>query len=267
MSALLIEFLRPVHWPLFALVSARVVGVLIVAPLWSMQAIPARVRGAAAVVISLMLLPAAAAAPIDLTGPLPLLSLPIEFLVGVAIGLTAAFFVLGLTVAAEVVSLQMGLSLGAALGGMTDIGTPGIGQFYGQSALVIFAALGGPLLVVAAIGGSIAALPPGSVMNGSEGARTLLAMSGSVFSSAVRVAAPVMVALLVVNLSLAVLNRAVPQLNTMMVAVPITIAVGLLAIGATLLLFGGEVARWVAGIDDGIGRFIGSLGLAPAGVR
>jgi len=105
------------------------------------------------------------------------------------------------------------------------------------------------------------------VLNGSEGARTLLAMSGSVFSSAVRVAAPVMVALLVVNLALAVLNRAVPQLNTMMVAVPITTTVGLLAIGATLLLFGGEVARWVAGIEDGIGRFIGSLALTQAGVR
>lgn len=267
MNEALVELLRPVHWPLFALVSARVVGVLMVAPLWSMQAVSARVRGAATVVISLMLLPAAAAAPIDLTGPLPLLSLPAEFLIGIAIGLTAAFFTHGLTVAAEVVSLQMGLSLGVALGGMTDIGTPGIGQFYGQSALIIFAALGGPLLVVAAIGTSLTALPPGSAMDGYRGAGTILAMSSGVFVSAVRVAAPVMVALLVVNLALAVLNRAVPQLNTMMVAVPITVVVGLLAIGATLLLFGGEVARWVTGINDDIGRFIGALRpVAAAGV-
>ncbi len=265
MSDALVELLRPVHWPLFALVSARVVGVLMVAPLWSMQAVPARVRGAATVVITLMLMPTAAAAPIDLTSAMPLLSLPVEFLVGVAIGLTAAFFTHGLTVAAEVVSLQMGLSLGAALGGMTDIGTPGIGQFYGQSALVIFATLGGPLLIVAAIGGSLSALPPGSALDGSEGARTLLSMSSGVFVAAVRVAAPVMVALLVVNLALAVLNRAVPQLNTMMVAVPITVVVGLLAIGATLLLFGAEVARWVSGIESDIGRFTGALRPVAAG--
>lgn len=265
MNAALIELLRPIHWPLFAMVSARVVGVLMVAPLWSMQAVPTRVRGAAAVVIALMLLPAAAATPIDLTGPLPMLALAAEFLVGLAIGLTAAFFTHGLTVAAEVVSLQMGLSLGAALGGMTDVGTPGIGQFYGQGALVVFATLGGPLLIVAALGASLRALPPGSAMAAHEGSVALLAMSGSVFTSAVRVAAPVMVALLVTNLALAVLNRAVPQLNTMMVAVPITVVVGLLALGGTLLLYGAEVSRWVAGIDDGVARFIGALRPLPVG--
>lgn len=265
MSEAIVSLLGPVSWPLFALVSARVVGLMMMAPLWSMQAIPARIRGAAAVVLTLMLLPSAAAAPVDLAGPMPLPLLVIEFLIGLAIGLTAAVFLHGLTVAAEVLGLQMGLSLGAALGGMTEMGTPGIGQLYAQTALVIFATLGGHVILITALGGSLVVLPLGSSIEVVDGGRSLLGVVGGVFSTAVRVAAPVMVALLVANLALALLNRAVPQLNTMMVAVPITIAVGLVAIGSTLMLFGAEAARWVAGLQDGSTALVGALRPVPAG--
>lgn len=266
MNAAVLEFLAPIQWPMFALVSARVIGLMLTAPLWSMQAISARIRGAAAVVITLLLMPKVVASPLAMDGGLPILALVAEFLLGVAMGLTAAFFLHGLTVAAEVISLQMGLSLGVALGGMSDVGTPGIGQLYGQTALVIFAALGGHLLLVTGLAQSLEVLPPGSAMDAQRGGTHLLAMAGSVFVTAVRVAAPVMVVLLVTNLALALLNRAVPQLNTMMVAVPITVVVGLVALGATLLLFGGEVSRWVHAVDDGMGALVRSLRpLAAAG--
>jgi flagellar biosynthetic protein FliR len=255
----LLEFLQPIHWPLFALVSARVAGVMLVAPLWSMQAIPVRIRGAAAVVITLLLLPLAGRAPGLTTDALPLLALVAEFLLGLAIGFTAAVFLYGLTVAAEVVSLQMGLSLGVAFGGMSDVGTPGVGQLYGQFALAFFAMLGGHVILVTSLGASLVTVPPGSGMALTDGARSLLPLGGSVFAIAIRIAAPVMVALLVTNLALAVLNRAVPQLNTMMVAVPITVAVGLITLGATLALVGGEAARWIAGLDDGVARLVGAV--------
>src|SRR5690606_13737305 len=176
-----------------------------------------------------------------------------------------AVFLHGLTVAAEVIGLQMGLSQGAALGGMTEIGTPGIGQLYGQTALVVFATLGGHVVLIAALGSSLSALPPGAALDLAAGGRTVMSRLGGVFGVAVRVAAPVMVALLVTSLALALLNRAVPQLNTMMVAVPITIVVGLVGLGSTLLLFGAEVARWAEGLDNGVAPLLGSLRPLPTG--
>lgn len=265
MTEALLGMLQPINWPLFALVSARVAGLMMLAPLWSMRAIPVKIRGAAAVVMTLALLPLAAQAPIDPAGPMPVLAVGAEFLVGVAIGLTAAVFLHGLTIAAEVVSLQMGLSLGVAFGGMSDVGSPGIGQFYGQFALALFAMLGGHVMLITGVGASLVALPPGAPLDFTDGAMTLLTLGGTVFAVAVRVAAPVMVALLVTNLALAVLNRAVPQLNTMMVAVPITVGVGLVALGATLALVGGEVTRWVAGLDDSIAGLL--VALQPVGGR
>ncbi|HET9064830.1 MAG TPA: flagellar biosynthetic protein FliR [Gemmatimonadales bacterium] len=259
MNTALLEFLSPIQWPLFALVSARVVGLLLVAPLWSMQAIPARIRAAMAVMMSLALLPTAGRVTVPFTGPLPILSIVNELLLGLAIGFTAAVFMHGLTVAAEVVSLQMGLSLGAAFGGSTEGGAPGIGQLYGRFTLVLFAGLGGHVILLSGVAASLIAIPPGQGLDFSTGATALVTLGGTVFSVAIRVAAPVMVALLVTNLALAVLNRAVPQLNTMMVAVPITVAVGLITIGGTMSLVGGEVTRWVAGLDDSALRIIAAF--------
>jgi flagellar biosynthetic protein FliR len=54
------------------------------------------------------------------------------------------------------------------------------------------------------------------------------------FTVALQTAAPVMVALLVTTVALAILGRAVPQLNTMLVSFPVSIAVGLIMVGATL---------------------------------
>ena len=175
MNDALLEMMRPINWPLFALVSARVAGLLLIAPLWSMRAIPALVRGAMAVVMTMMLLPSAGTAVLPASGAVPLLSLVAELLVGIAIGLTAAVFMHGLTVAAEVVSLQMGLSLGVAFGGMSDVGSPGIGQFYGQMALVMFAVLGGHVMLIVAVAHSLRELPPGSAMAFTDGAVAMLA--------------------------------------------------------------------------------------------
>jgi flagellar biosynthesis protein FliR len=243
-SLSLADALRPEHWPTFVLVSARVVGLMMVAPLWSLAAIPAQIRAAMAVVITLALLPIAPDSTLTLDLPTMIIPVASELMLGVAVGVSAAFFIHGITVAAEVISLQMGLSLGAAFSGTADMGSPGIMQLQSHFALAIYAALGGHLALIGALGRSLLVIHPGAPISLLAGGRALVSGSSEIFTVAVQVAAPIMAALLVTNLALAILNRAVPQLNTMMVAVPITVAIGLVAIGATLPIAVNVVSRW-----------------------
>lgn len=260
----LVDALAPIHWATFVLISARVAGLMMVAPLWSMTAVPSKIRGAMAIVISLALLPTVQRAPaLDETIGL-VVPLAGELLLGIAIGLTAAVFVHGVSVAAEVVSLQMGISLGVALGGMADVGSPGVGQLEGQFTLIVYVTVGGHLALLAALAHSLQTLPPGAPIALQEGGRALVALAGGVFTVAVQVAAPMMVALLVTNLALAVLNRAVPQLNTMMVAVPVTVAVGFIAIGATLPYATTMLGSWASGIGGTAERMVQSFTPLPA---
>ena len=53
----LLELVGIQDWPAFVLVSARVAGLFLVAPLWSMVGLPKSIRGAVAVLLSVVLLP------------------------------------------------------------------------------------------------------------------------------------------------------------------------------------------------------------------
>lgn len=261
----LVEVLAPGGWPMLAMVSARVGGLMLIAPLWSMPLIPGRIRSGIALLLTLVLLPLVPPTTLPdtvggLVGPFV-----IELLLGLAIGLTAAVFMAGIAVAAEVSSLQMGLSMGAAISPLTEFATPGVGELKGYLAMAIYVTLGGHLALLAGLAHSLITLPPGSAVAVEPGIRGLLGLAGSVFTTAVRAAGPIMVAMLITNVALAVLNKAMPQLNTMMVAIPVTAAVGLVVLGASLPVTGAWIAGWTSGLEGLSGRSLDAFLPLPAG--
>lgn len=247
MSAL-IGALAPVHWPLLVLVTARVAGVVLIAPLWSLSTVPTTLRGAIAIALALVLLPGVPDVSVTVDPIGMLVPLATQLLIGLAIGVTATVFLAAVAMACEVITLQMGLSLGAALGGDLEMGSPGIGQLEGQFSLAVYVAVGGHVALIGALARSFQEMPIGGTVAWVNGGKALLPLFGDMFSLAVVIAAPVMVALLATNIGLAVLNRAVPQLNTMMVAVPITVGIGLITVGLSLPYTAGFVTRWASSI-------------------
>ncbi|HXE56385.1 MAG TPA: flagellar biosynthetic protein FliR [Gemmatimonadales bacterium] len=256
------EALAPANWPVFALVSGRVTGLVLTGPLWAMSAVPRTVRGALVVTLSLLLLPLA---PRPTTVDAGALALPIaaELLVGVAVGLAAAVLMHAMAVAGEVAAVQTGLNLGPVLSPMGEGTVTGVGELKSYLALALYVSLGGHLMLVRGLGESLVSIPPGGPYELGVGLRAALTVAGTVFGTAVRAAAPVMVAMLLANLALAILSRAVPQLNAMAVAFPVTIGLGLVVLGASLPLLGGLVAGWVGEIPGRIDLILRAF--APAG--
>jgi flagellar biosynthesis protein FliR len=68
-----------------------------------------------------------------------------------------------------------------------------------------------------------------------------------------------MVALLLTNAALAILNRAVPQLNAMMVALPLTIGVGLIMLGAALPFLANNIGGWMNALPADVLRAVDSF--------
>jgi flagellar biosynthetic protein FliR len=241
-------------WPAFVLVSARISGLFLAAPLWSMAGLPRSVRAAAAVVLSVILLPS-----IGPVRPLPddMLASSVvlggETLLGIAIGLTGAMILAGISLAGEVTSLQMGLSLGQALGSLPEGTTVGVGQLQGYFALTVYLSLGGHVTLYEGLAASFRAIPPGQAALGTLGGREVVELAATVFSGAIRVAAPMTVALLLANLALAILGKAVPQLNVMMISFPVTISIGLVMLGASLPF----LASFLSGTIDGLPAQVG----------
>lgn len=252
-------------WPAFVLVSARVAGLFMVEPLWAMTAVPRTVRGALAVVLSVALLPTLTRGP-QLPDDMVAMSVVLagETLLGVAIGMVGAFILQGVVIAGEVASLQMGLSLGQALGSLPEGATVGVGQLQGYFALSIYLILGGHLALYQGLAASFASVPPGRALLGLQGGQAIVELAGTIFSGGVRAAAPVLVALLLAHVALAILGKAVPQLNVMMVSFPVTIAIGLVALGTSLPFLGAFLSGTVGALPDQAARVIQSFSVQAA---
>jgi flagellar biosynthetic protein FliR len=169
------------------------------------------------------------------------------------------------TLAGEVTSLQMGLSLGQALGSLPEGATVGVGQLQGYFALTIYLSLGGHMILYEGLAASFRAVPPGQAAFGVPGGREVVELAATVFSGAVRTAAPITVALLLANLALAILGKAVPQLNVMMVSFPVTIAIGLVMLGASLPFLAAFLSGTVGELPGHVGQAIQAF--TPATVR
>ena len=263
MFAAIETLLAPAGWPTLVLVSARVGGMFFTAPLWTLASIPGRLRAAMALVLSAGI---AAGMPPEAgavtTGGFAVAA-AVETLIGVIIGLSAAVLLHGVAVAAEVVALQMGLSLGASFSPSIEITVPGIGEIKGLLVLALYTALDGHLALVRGLGASMQILPPAAPLDAAAGLAAALEFTGQVFSVAIQAAAPLIVALSVTHAALAILNRAVPQLNTLMVSVPITVAVGLLLLGASLPVTTGFVTDWVLGLESRVEGLLTEFTITP----
>lgn len=258
------DIVAPQNWPAFVMLSARVSGLLLVAPVWSMRAIPRAVRGAFGVVLTVTLLPTVPGSAV----PEELLALPIaiasELLFGVAIGLAAGLFVYAAHVAAEVIAVQMGLSIASILGPTLTGASPGMAELQNLMALAVYVTVGGHLMLLMGLSSSLHSIRLGVSVDLVTGGSVLVAMVGGLFSAAVRVAAPVMVALVLTNIALGITGKAVPQLNVLMLAFPITIGVGLLVFGASLPFLGSLLVESVESIPRIMETLTAAFAPAPA---
>ena len=78
----------------------------------------------------------------------------------------------------------------------------------------------------------------------------------TIFATGVRIAAPVIVVLLLVSASMGVIVKTVPQLNVLVVGFPVKIGVGLITFGASLVFFKNVALNLMAGMEEQLARVL-----------
>jgi flagellar biosynthesis protein FliR len=233
------------------LFGARVSGLVMVAPVFSARNVPVMVKTSLVVLFTILLQPVAMA-----FRPTPPLITPGtilgEILVGFAIGLGAAVLVGAAEAAGELLAIQIGLSGAAIVDPLTNSQGPALGPFMQLFVLTILLGLDAHLVMLDAVASSVQHLPVGSTLDLSGGAASMVSLGSTLFALGLRFAAPVVAAVLIANVALAVLSRVAPQLNILSVAFPIQIAIGLFALAASLPF----IARWFGGWQGAYGEML-----------
>jgi len=140
----------------------------------------------------------------------------------------------------------MGLSFATFFDPNTSAQTAVIGEWLGLLSSLTFLALNGHLLMIDVLAHSFELAPIGAtVVTGKVW--TIVAQLGTVvFASGLLIALPVIAALLITNIALAVLTRTAPQLNLFSLGFPITSTIGYLVLIAIL----GSLAPTLQSIYD-----------------
>ncbi len=246
--------------PAFALVLARVAGIIFSVPMLASSLIPRNIMALLVAAISLMVFPAVLPLlPTSLTIGQALAGLVGEFLIGELLGLGAGLIFYAAQVAGQIVSHQAGLSLGQVFNPMFDEETNILDQVWFFSVMALFFALRGHIAVVEVLLASFKSIPPMTMLaDPALGDFTVNILTG-VFNIAMRLAGPTVLALLLTSLVLGFLTRTMPQMNILTVGFSLKIGIALLMVAVTMGYSDGLVGDALFDGLDHVGRLFEHL--------
>ena len=234
------------------LLTARLLPLVVLTPVFGGQAVPARFRLALAIVIATSFMAATAPHELLMTSKIAYALLIVK---ETMVGLTLAIFVLVL------------FETFAALGALWDRARGSdstmlynptsrqqqtvLGVFVVHLAVVLFLTAGGHLVLLKAMADSLLAISPHAPMPtqlvGRPASLAMISLVSDLFSVAVRLAVPAILVIFVVDIALGLINRMAPQIQAFFLGLTFkgTLAVFLLLASSALLveLFFDEFAR------------------------
>jgi len=232
MSTDLLTLLSPKNIILFIVVFTRLGGMMTSAPIFATYPIPMQIKTWLIATISLIVFPIVLAkSGFQMPTSMPGLTVILlkEFMIGYIIGFIANIVFVGVEMAAEMLSIQMGISIAQALNPLTGDQSPVIGQAYTLLTAMVFIGLNAHQWLFSAIFQSFSSIPPGYgfLING-ELIHQIIFVTGQMFSIALGLALPIFSVLLITDVLLGFVSKMMPQMNIFMVAMPLKIYLGLL---------------------------------------
>ncbi|MBT1071936.1 flagellar biosynthetic protein FliR [Pelotalea chapellei] len=235
----LLPFPTPREVILFALVLSRVAGIFAALPVFGGRTLPMRIKVVVTVMITLTCYPA-----LNITPPeMPTDGFTLGLLAGreIMIGLTLSFITKIIFSAVEfsgqIIGVQMGFTMSSiidpSLGSQTQI----MSVMQTLLATLLFLSMNIHHLFIRTIVDSFRIIPLGAWHLNGEIINFLTMKTADIMILGVRLAAPVMVALLLTSITLGIMARAFPQMNIFMVSMPLNIGIGFIVLGLTLTMF------------------------------
>ncbi len=232
----------------FLLVLARVGGIFTSAPVFGNTHVAPRVRIAIALGLTLVFLPLAKYNPGRLDFMPFAFSVLKEALVGVVMGFLVAMVFAAIQMAGAYVDLIVGFGFANVVDPMIQQQNAVIGQLQNLAATLLFLAINGHHLVIRGLADSFSVMPLGEGTFSPQAAGGLMALFATIFMAALKIAAPIVGAVFLTDVSLGVLARTVPQLNVFVVGFPAKLAVALFVVIMVMPLAFGVMTGLFTGI-------------------
>jgi len=154
-----------------------------------------------------------------------------ESAIGIALALGTRVLFAAAEFAGHLAGFQMGLSYSAIVDPASGVRNNVLATLYTNVAMVVFLLTNAHHAFLRALRDSYERLPMGGGAIAASLPQSITSMLGLVFSLGTRLAAPIVIVLLVCELAMALVARSAPALNLMVVSAPLRLAIGLILIG------------------------------------
>jgi flagellar biosynthetic protein FliR len=244
---------------LFTLALARIGGLVSFAPLLGSSAVLPHLRVALALGLTWVLFPVVG----DRLGEIPpsgvafFLLLVRELLIGFMLGFCSKLLFACLEMAGSIIGFQMGFSFIQIVDPQTQVESPFMGIFLNLVGTMLFLAFNGHHWLIQAVAYSYE-LQAGRLVSGAlveQMTRSLAQM----FIVGFKIAAPLAVAMFLVDVLFGILGRAAPQLQLLVLGLPAKGLVGFALLAATVYGLVPLIGRHLAGVESELTAWLGLL--------
>ncbi len=207
----------------FLILLIRLGVILFLLPFWSGKQFPGMYKIGFVLVMAYVLAPVIPMKIQDREIPIILIQ---ELLLGATLGFAARFIFLAVEFAGTLISDAMGISIAAVfnpeMGRSTELST-----ILGLMAMLLFLALDLHHDLIAMIVRSYEVLPVGHIRTDHLLIKAI-SIGQQIFILAIKIASPVLVGMIIVNVLMGFIYKAAPQVNIFFVSLPVYVVIGLL---------------------------------------
>ena len=213
----------------YLLTFLRITSALVMLPIFGYQAVPLMVKVALGAILTLSLSPAIPSSiPFPVPGVLGIATYAVvEVLIGLAIGAISTLLLASAEMAGRFLGIQSGIGIATTIDPLTQQESDPLSQLKYWLALVLFLTLEGHHWVLQALQSSLELIPIGGAKLPEQLLPFYSRLVTATVSTAIQLVTPVLGVLLITDVALGFIARAVPQMNIFILSIPLKVGVSL----------------------------------------
>lgn len=252
--------LNEIQLIVFGLILLRMIAFVISAAIFSAPSVPLMMKILFPVALTMMMYSGVATNKLvahvaDVQDQIIILSF-FELIVGLCMGFLTRLFFFAVSMTGEMLSVSLGLGQAQIFNPLMGTQGNALEQFLVMFSTLLFFAINGHHILIQGLLQSFSSIPIAQVDIQAVEFRNIVLAIQNLFIIAIQIAAPVLISMLVIQIGIGLLSRAVPQINVLSTASSVSALIGIILLIICLPLMSSQMSNAIEETSTQFFRFV-----------
>jgi flagellar biosynthetic protein FliR len=243
----------------FMCISLRTIGLLTSSPVLGSRNIPWPVKTGVSLMTAYAIFPMVAKGSVPFVISSYVGAVLAEFGIGMIFGFLASILMSAVEMAGHIIDVEMGLGMANVIDPQFGQSSPLMGAFHNALLFLVFLLINGHHVLINSLVTSFNLMPPGQAFLPDQWAQAGIITISKMLLAALTLSCPVWATSLIVDVTLGIIARSVPQINVFMVGMPLKNLIGLTVLSMSLVFYGSFTESILRSMEELLQGLIGVL--------